>query len=151
MSLLIQLLFLHSLRLASKPFFQSLLFIIRSYNLQLTPLSFCHLEATPSVAIMQFNIVFVTTALLSSASLAISATITLFAGPDCTGTQLGTLNAGSQVCLTWGRGATVKSIRYSGVAHLIEFYISGGAHDSCTNGPSLLVDGGSGCVTAPAG
>ena len=36
---------------------------------------------------MQFNIVFIATALLASASLAMSATITGFAGADCTGTQ----------------------------------------------------------------
>jgi len=150
-SLLIQLHFLHSPRLASQPFFQSLSSIIQSYNLQLIPLPFCHLEATPPVAIMQFNVVFITTVLLSSASLAVSVTITLFALPDCTGPQLGTLNAQTQVCLTWGRGATVKSIRYCGVPNKIQFYISGGAHDSCTNGASMTVDGGCGCVTAPAG
>jgi len=44
----------------------------------------------------------------------------------------------------------VKSIRYSGVAHLIEFYISGGGHDFCTNGASL-VHGGSGCANVLAG
>ena len=99
---------------------------------------------------MQFNIVFITTALLSSAPLVMSDNITLFAGLDCIGTQLGTFEVVPPLlCLTW-KNDSVKSIRYSGVAHLIEFYISGGGHDSCTNGASL-VHGGSGCANVLAG
>jgi len=99
---------------------------------------------------MQFNVVFIATALLASASLAMSATIIGFAGADCTGSQTPTAQAPVGVCETLGSGS-VKSIRYSGVPNRIEFYISGGAHDNCTNGPTLVLGSGSGCATAPAG
>jgi hypothetical protein len=99
---------------------------------------------------MHFNVVFIATAILASASLAMSATITGFAGADCTGTQGQSFNVPSGECFSLGGGST-KSIRYSGVPSEIEFYISGGAHDSCTNGASLVLGGGSGCATAPAG
>ncbi|KAJ7249597.1 hypothetical protein C8J57DRAFT_1723809 [Mycena rebaudengoi] len=99
---------------------------------------------------MQFNVVFITTALLASASLAMSATITGFAGADCTGSVVFSSGASSNECLTLG-GASVKSISYSGVPSQIQFYISGGGHDSCTNGDQLTLGGGSGCATAPAG
>jgi hypothetical protein len=99
---------------------------------------------------MQFNIVFIATALLASASLAMSATITGFAGAGCTGTQGESFDVPSGECFTLGSGST-KSISYSGVPSRIEFYISGGLHDSCTNGASLVLGGGSGCGTAPAG
>jgi len=99
---------------------------------------------------MQFKLVFITTALLASASLAMSATITYFPGENCTGNKIGTLEVASGVCLTSGSGF-VKSIRYSGVVKQLEFYISGGAHNTCSNGPSLVVASGSGCVNAPPG
>ena len=99
---------------------------------------------------MQFNIVFIATALLASASLAMSATITGFAGAGCTGTKGESFNVPSRECFTLGGGST-KSINYSGVPSETEFYISGGRHDSCTNGASLVFGGGSGCATAPAG
>ncbi|KAF8882333.1 hypothetical protein CPB84DRAFT_1750952 [Gymnopilus junonius] len=99
---------------------------------------------------MQFNVAFITTALLASASLAMSATITLFAGAGCTGANEGTFSVPSRECLTLGSGS-VKSISYSGVGSEIEFYISGGGHDACTNGASLTRGGGSGCATAPTG
>ncbi|KDR83301.1 hypothetical protein GALMADRAFT_1349721 [Galerina marginata CBS 339.88] len=99
---------------------------------------------------MQFNINLLATALLASASLAMSATITGFAGADCTGTQGQSFNVPSRECFSLGGGST-KSIRYSGVPSEIEFYISGGGHDSCTNGAQLTLGGGSGCATAPTG
>ncbi|KIM47201.1 hypothetical protein M413DRAFT_440702 [Hebeloma cylindrosporum] len=99
---------------------------------------------------MQFNVVFIASALIASASLAMSATITGFAGADCTGTQGESFNVPSGECFSLGGGST-KSIRYSGVPSQIQFYISGGQHDSCTNGASLVLGGGSGCATAPAG
>ncbi|KAJ7670610.1 hypothetical protein DFH06DRAFT_1178601 [Mycena polygramma] len=99
---------------------------------------------------MQFNVVFIATALLASASLAMSATITGFAGADCTGTQGESFNVPAGECFTLGGGST-KSISYSGVPSQIQFYISGGGHDACTNGASLTLGGGSGCATAPAG
>ena len=99
---------------------------------------------------MQFNIVFISTALLAFASLAMSATITGFAGADFTGTQGESFGVPSGECFTLGGGST-KSISYSGVPSEIQFYISGGGHDSCTNGATLVLGGGSGCATAPAG
>jgi len=99
---------------------------------------------------MQFNVFFVATALIASASLAMSATVTGFAGADCTGSQGQSFDVPSRVCFTLG-GGSVKSIRYSGVPSQIQFYISGGGHDACTNGSSLTRGGGSGCATAPAG
>ena len=100
--------------------------------------------------IMQFNVVFITTALLASASLAMSATVTVFAGADCTGSQSGSTNVPTGFCGTLG-SSSAKSIRYSGVPNQIQFYISGGGHDNCTNGSSLTRGAGSGCATAPAG
>ncbi|KAJ7247778.1 hypothetical protein C8J57DRAFT_1240716 [Mycena rebaudengoi] len=102
------------------------------------------------LTIMQFNVVFIATALLASASLAMSAQITGFAGADCTGSVVFSSGASSNECLTLG-GASVKSISYSGVPSQIQFYISGGGHDSCTNGAQLTLGGGSGCATAPTG
>ncbi|KAF8883651.1 hypothetical protein CPB84DRAFT_1750632 [Gymnopilus junonius] len=99
---------------------------------------------------MQFNVVFVATALLASASLAMSATITLFSGAGCSGSSGGSFGVPSGECLSLGGGST-KSIRYSDVPSAIEFFISGGGHDSCTNGAGLVLGGGSGCGTAPDG
>ena len=99
---------------------------------------------------MQFTIVFITTALLASASLAMSATVTVFAGADCTGSQSGSTNVPTGFCGTLG-SSSAKSIRYSGVPNQIQFYISGGGHDNCSNGSSLTRGAGSGCATAPAG
>lgn len=99
---------------------------------------------------MQFNIVFIATALLASASLAMSATITGFAGANCTGTRGESVGVPSGECFSWGAAST-KSISYSGVPREIQFYISGGGHDSCTHGASLVLGGGVGCATAPAG
>jgi len=98
---------------------------------------------------MQFNIVFITTAVLTSASLVMSARINFFAGADCT-SQVGGNDVGPGTCLTLGSGS-VRSVGYSGVPNRIDFYISGGGHDSCTNGATASRGGGSGCVTAPAG
>ena len=100
---------------------------------------------------MQFNVAFVAAALLSSASLAMSATVTGFAGADCSGSvEFGPVGVSTNECLTLG-GGSVKSISYSGVPSQIQFFESGGQHDSCTNGPQLVRGGGSGCANAPTG
>ena len=99
---------------------------------------------------MQFNVAFIATALLASASLAMSATITLFSGADCNGPQEGSFEVPSRECLSLGSGS-VKSIGYSGVPSQIAFFISGGGHDSCTNGAQSLLGGDSGCQNAPDG
>ncbi|KAF9023163.1 hypothetical protein BDZ89DRAFT_177496 [Hymenopellis radicata] len=104
-----------------------------------------HLEPEATI-IMQFN-VFV---LLASASLAMSAQINGFAGADCTGSLVFSSGASSNECLTLG-GASVKSIGYSGVPSQIQFFESGGQHDSCTNGAQSVLGGGSGCSNAPVG
>ncbi|KAH9478954.1 hypothetical protein JR316_0009417 [Psilocybe cubensis] len=88
--------------------------------------------------------------ILASASVAMSATVTGFAGADCTGAIVATGSGGSGVCLTLG-ASSVKSISYSGVPHSIQFFVSGGGHDNCTNGSQLTLGAGSGCGTAPAG
>ncbi|KAJ7900885.1 hypothetical protein B0H13DRAFT_2336301 [Mycena leptocephala] len=99
---------------------------------------------------MQFNVVFITTALLASASLAMSAEVTGFAGADCTGTKGETFHVPAGECFTLGGGST-KSIKYSGVPNNIKFFISGGHHDACTNGANKVHNNGHGCATAPAG
>ncbi|KAF7351575.1 hypothetical protein MSAN_01590000 [Mycena sanguinolenta] len=99
---------------------------------------------------MQFNLVFITTALVVSASLAMSATITGFSGADCTGSVVFSSEVSPGECLTLGT-SLVRSIGFSGVPNQIQFYISGGAHNSCTNGASEVRGGLSGCVTAPVG
>ncbi|KAJ6503641.1 hypothetical protein C8R45DRAFT_1091421 [Mycena sanguinolenta] len=83
---------------------------------------------------MHINVVFVATALLASASTAMSAQIAGFAGADCTGSVVFSNGASSDECLTLG-GGSVRSIGYSGVPSQIQFFESGGSHDSCTNGP----------------
>ncbi|KAJ7480793.1 hypothetical protein FB451DRAFT_1365190 [Mycena latifolia] len=100
---------------------------------------------------MQFNVVFIATVLLASAAPALSATITAFAGAGCTGSIIplnSTAVAGS--CIIFTNPVLPKSIGYSGVQQ-ISFFESGGAHDACSHGPFLILGGGSGCATAPAG
>ncbi|KAJ7858409.1 hypothetical protein B0H14DRAFT_3447324 [Mycena olivaceomarginata] len=99
---------------------------------------------------MQFNVVFITTAILASASLAMSATVTGFSGAGCTGTKGKSFSVPAGECFTLGAGST-KSIKYSGVPKGIKLFISGGGHDACTNGATTSRGGGSGCATAPAG
>ena len=98
---------------------------------------------------MQLNVVFIATALLASASLAMSATITRFDGANCTGTQGESSTLTASVCFILEGGST-KSISYSGVTKEIEFFIPGGSHDFCTNA-QLTLGSGSGCGTAPDG
>jgi hypothetical protein len=94
--------------------------------------------------------VFIATALLASASLAMSAQITGFARANCTGSVVFSSRASSKECLNLG-GASVKSIGYSGVPSQIQFFESGRQHDSCTNGPQSVLGGGSGCSNVPVG
>ncbi|KAF9471497.1 hypothetical protein BDN70DRAFT_926123 [Pholiota conissans] len=99
---------------------------------------------------MQFNANFIAAALLAFASQAMSFSITGFVGADCTGSTTNTVTGSSGECVTAG-GGSVKSISYSGVPNQIQFFISGGQHDNCSNGATLTLGGGSGCATAPAG
>ncbi|PPQ70587.1 hypothetical protein CVT25_012009 [Psilocybe cyanescens] len=99
---------------------------------------------------MKFNVFVIASALLASASMAMSATITGFAGADCTGNKGKSFNVPANECFSYGADS-FKSIKYSGVPNQIKFFISGGHHDSCTHGANLTRGGGSGCATAPAG
>jgi hypothetical protein len=98
---------------------------------------------------MQLNVVFIATALLASASLAMSAMVTGFGGAGCSGTQGKTFTLTAPICFSLGAGST-RSISFSDVPNQIEFFVSGGNHDSCTNGASSTLSG-SGCATAPDG
>ncbi|KAF8882325.1 hypothetical protein CPB84DRAFT_1851301 [Gymnopilus junonius] len=99
---------------------------------------------------MQFDIVFITTALLASASLAMSATVTLFSGPNCTGAPGGNFTVPLQECFRFETNST-ESASYSGVPNVIYFFITGRGHEDCLIGPQFLFNGPSGCATAPAG
>jgi hypothetical protein len=98
---------------------------------------------------MQFKFSFITIALLVSASPAMSATVEFFDGSGCTGSVIGTADAGGGECVFVINGGSARSIRYSNT-NSIQFYISGGDHDRCTNGSQLTLSG-SGCSTAPDG
>ena len=100
---------------------------------------------------MQFNVAFVVTALLLSASPAMSATFTFWEGAGCGGSSLGSISGGSNECYFLTNGGSSKSIQYSGVPNEVSFFLSGGGHDICTNGADLTLGGGSGCGTAPDG
>ena len=97
----------------------------------------------------QFRVIFSVASLLASAYPALSATVTAFAGADCSGSGQ-SFGVGSGECLSMGC-QSFKSFGYSGVPSSIQFFLSGGPHDSCTNGASLTLGGGSGCGTAPDG
>jgi hypothetical protein len=101
---------------------------------------------------MQLNVVFIATALFASASLTMSATITGFDGAGCSGTQGVPSTVLPGVCFSLGDNSK-KSIGYSDVPNNIEFFLSGGDHNLCTNGAfsTLLGGSGPGCLTAPAG
>ncbi|KAJ7936893.1 hypothetical protein B0H13DRAFT_1852953 [Mycena leptocephala] len=101
---------------------------------------------------MQFNINFVAAALLVSTSPVLSTKLTFFKGASCTGSVID-VSTGSKPgdCVLLSNGGSAKSIKYSDVPHQIKFFKSGGKHDKCTNGASLVRGAGSGCGTAPAG
>ncbi|PPQ85520.1 hypothetical protein CVT25_006564 [Psilocybe cyanescens] len=94
---------------------------------------------------MRFNAVFMTTALLGSISKALSATITLFSGVECTGEEGQTINVPLDECLVLV--SPTKSIGYSGVPNQIHCFVA----PSCNSGPAMGFGGGSGCATAPSG
>ncbi|PPQ73854.1 hypothetical protein CVT24_012244 [Panaeolus cyanescens] len=102
--------------------------------------------------IMQFKIATAfTVAAVLSATPVMAATAQWFAGADCTGTLLATSNnAQGAGCIFLTGGVTAKSIRFTN-ANLIRFFISGGQHDNCSNGPHVVLSTGSGCETAPPG
>ena len=101
---------------------------------------------------MQFKFAFIATALFVSAfpAMSESATVQFFAGADCTGTLIGTINNAQQdSCVFVKNGGSGRSVGFSGT-NTIQFYESGGGHDNCTHGSQLTLSG-SGCSNAPNG
>ncbi|KAF8196203.1 hypothetical protein K438DRAFT_1760381 [Mycena galopus ATCC 62051] len=92
------------------------------------------------------------TALIASAA---TPTFQYFSGAGCTGSSIGTsLGSTPGRCISVSNGGTAKSIAFIDVPNKISFFLSGGGHDYCTNGASLVLsgDGGAlGCGTAPSG
>ncbi|KAJ7616456.1 hypothetical protein FB45DRAFT_872920 [Roridomyces roridus] len=101
---------------------------------------------------MQFNIALIASAVLMAASPVLGADFTWFSGANCAGGVVASspgVTPGECVFLT--NGGSAKSISYSGVPNQANFFESGGLHDRCTNGPTIVTGGGSGCATAPDG
>jgi len=99
---------------------------------------------------MQLKVAFLTSGLLVAAP-ALAIGVTAYFGADCTGNVVASEpNAGTEICYSLCSNSA-KSIGYSGVPSQAQFFESGGAHDSCTNGATIVTGGGSGCATAPAG
>ena len=79
------------------------------------------------------------------------ASLVFFSGSGCTGGVITTFNgATSGECVFLTNGGSARSISFSGVPNQIEFFVSGGGHDICTNGFQAIASG-SGCSTAPDG
>ncbi|KAJ7627459.1 hypothetical protein FB45DRAFT_868676 [Roridomyces roridus] len=101
---------------------------------------------------MQFNLALLTSALLVAVSPVLGADFVWFSGAGCTGSVIARspgVTPGECVWLT--NGGSAKSISYSGVPNHANFFESGGAHDVCSNGATIVTGGGSGCATGPAG
>ncbi|KAF9472534.1 hypothetical protein BDN70DRAFT_900468 [Pholiota conissans] len=101
-------------------------------------------------SVMQFNTFFIVTTLIVSAPWAMSATISGFAEANCTGNPIISGTASPGECISTG-SIGVRSFSYSGVPNKIEFFILTGVIGQCLNGAELVLDGGSGCGTAPVG
>ena len=100
---------------------------------------------------MQFKVAFLISALMAAAP-ALAADFVWFSGASCTGSVIARspgVNPG--ICVFLTNGGSARSISYSGVPNHANFFVSGGAHDICTNGPTIVTGGGSGCAIAPAG
>jgi hypothetical protein len=101
---------------------------------------------------MQFKVAFIASALLVAAVPALGADFVWFAGAGCSGSVIARspgVSPGQCVWLT--NGGSAKSISYSGVPNHANFFESGGAHDVCSNGPTIVTGRGSGCATGPVG
>ncbi|KAF8899996.1 hypothetical protein CPB85DRAFT_1327022 [Mucidula mucida] len=103
---------------------------------------------------MQFNVAFIARALLVAvaAAGALGADFVWFSDANCAGFVIARnpgVTAGS--CVSLISGGSAKFISYSGVPNHADFYSSGGSHDGCTNGPTIVSGSGAGCATAPAG
>ncbi|KAJ6484422.1 hypothetical protein C8R47DRAFT_1321508 [Mycena vitilis] len=100
---------------------------------------------------MQFNVGFIVSALLVSSSPAMSVFVDCFSGADCTGDTVFGTGSNIPECLFFPGTDSAPSCQYMDVPNQIEFFVSGGGHDHCTNGPSLVRGAGSACVNAPPG
>ena len=99
---------------------------------------------------MQLKVAFLTSGLLV-ATPALAIEVKAWAGAECTGDVFADEGNGvTGTCYTLCSNSA-KSFSYSGVPSQAQFFESGGAHDSCTNGATLVTGGGSGCATAPDG
>ncbi|KAJ7627384.1 hypothetical protein FB45DRAFT_60254 [Roridomyces roridus] len=101
---------------------------------------------------MQLNLALIMSAILAAASPALAANFQWFSGSACGGSVVATSdNVPANECVGLTNGGSAKSVSYSGVPGSASFFQSGGQHDFCTNGATILVSGGSGCATAPPG
>ncbi|KAF7325442.1 hypothetical protein MKEN_00392500 [Mycena kentingensis (nom. inval.)] len=93
------------------------------------------------------------TALAACVASTSAVTVAWYEGADCTG-ELYYSDPAVQVGQCYGYGglpvSSHKSIYFEGVPHEIHAFVSGGPHDSCSNGYHAKGTG-SGCLTAPAG
>ncbi len=100
---------------------------------------------------MQFNVFFIAIALLFAHG-ALAADFLWFAGANCSGSVIArSLAVIPGECVRLTNGGSAKSISYSGVLDHANFYESGGTHDVCSNGPTIVTSSGSGCATGPIG
>ena len=143
----------HLTRLEPNPFLPSLLFITALYNFELN-VAFIIQELLLHFE-MHFNTAIISAVLFASASTAMSATVTFFGGPSCTGAiQTQNLTVGHQTCITDTLGGGLaQSVFYSGIlpGSSIEFFESGGKNNICDEPATLVLDESSGCQDSPAG
>lgn len=100
---------------------------------------------------MQLGPSLLTAIIVAFSSRVMATEITMYDGADCMGNNHGTASGLiTGECLTLGP-LSMKSARYQDVPSQIQFFVSGGNHDACSNGPSQTGASGSGCITAPDG
>ncbi|KAJ7624377.1 hypothetical protein FB45DRAFT_1085947 [Roridomyces roridus] len=100
---------------------------------------------------MQFNLVLIS-AILVAVSPVLGADFVWHAGADCNGAVVArSPNVKAGDCVFLKNGGSAKSISFSGVPNHANFFESGGKHDKCTNGPSVVKKGPSGCANGPTG
>ncbi|KAJ7644955.1 hypothetical protein FB45DRAFT_862201 [Roridomyces roridus] len=101
---------------------------------------------------MQLNVALVAGAILIAASPVLGANFVWFSGEDCTGSVISSqTNVPSNDCVGLANGGSAKSISYSGVPSTVAFFESGGAHDFCSGGATLILVSQSGCANGPVG
>ncbi|KAJ7616511.1 hypothetical protein FB45DRAFT_1105709 [Roridomyces roridus] len=94
---------------------------------------------------MQFNLALITSAILVAVSPVHGTNFVWFSGAGCTGTVVSTQdNVVAGDCTGLPNDATAKSISYSGVPGVAEFFQSGGGHDQCSGGQFLTQPAGLG-------